>query len=170
MLSADDSAPRRVADRLGMGKAEARVLMDTAAQHPHLWTLFNEEVPPSEKRKLLGSACRLSVEAWEAWNVYPSGLTAYLGSLDETEKPALNGHDPTGARSSSRPAHGRDRSHAERCEARREGVVERGRGCRGEEATGGMLNLGWARRLIDRLQLKPTEGNDDNDKHGRRLH
>ena len=93
MLAEDDAAPRRVADRLGMGKAEARVLMDTAAQHPHQWTLFDEEVPPSVKRKLLGSACRLSVEAWEAWNGYPSGLTAYLRSLDETEKPALNGHD-----------------------------------------------------------------------------
>ena len=93
MLAEDDAAPRRVADRLGMGKAEARVLMDTAAQHPHQWTLFDDEVPPSVKRKLLGSACRLSVEAWEAWNGYPSGLTAYLRSLDETEKPALNGHD-----------------------------------------------------------------------------
>ena len=93
MLAEDDHALRRVADRLGMGKAEARVLMDTAAQHLHLWTLLNEEVPPSVKRKLLGSACRLSVEAWEAWNGYPSGLTAYLRSLDETERPALNGYD-----------------------------------------------------------------------------
>ena len=93
MLSADDSAPRRVADRLGMGKAEARVLMDTAAQYPHIWTLFDDEAPPSEKRKLLGLACRLAVEAWEAWDGQPSALTAYLRSLDQTEAPSLNGHD-----------------------------------------------------------------------------
>ena len=93
MLSSDDTAPRRVADRLGMGKAEARVLMDTASLHPHLRVLFDDEAPPSEKRRLLGSTCRLAVEAWEAWNGQPSGLTAYLRSLDQTEAPSLNGHD-----------------------------------------------------------------------------
>ena len=93
MLAADDTAPRRVADRLAMGKAEARVLMDTAAQHPRVWTLLNDEASPSVKRRMLGSAGRLTVEAWEAWNGYPSGLTAYLRSLDETERPALNGYD-----------------------------------------------------------------------------
>ena len=95
MMTEDDAAPRRVADRLGMGKAEARVLMDTAAQHsPRSGHSSMREVPPSVKRKLLGSACRLSVaEAWEAWNGYPSGLTAYLRSLDETEPPVLNGYD-----------------------------------------------------------------------------
>ena len=89
----DETASRRVADRLGMGKAEARVLMDTAAARPGRETLMDPEVRPSVKRKLLGSTCRLAIEAWEAWNGYPSGLTEYLGSLDETEAPELNGHD-----------------------------------------------------------------------------
>ena len=93
LMVADETASRRVADRLGMGKAEARVLMDTAAARPGRETLMDPEVRPSVKRKLLGSTCRLAVEAWEAWNGYPSGLTEYLGSLDETEAPELNGHD-----------------------------------------------------------------------------
>ena len=80
-------ATRRIADRLGMGKAEARVLMDTAAQHPHVGVLFNREVAPSEKRKLLGSACRLAVEAWEVWHMSPSGLTSYLKSVGRDRGP-----------------------------------------------------------------------------------
>ena len=93
LMVVDETASRRVADRLGMGKAEAEVLMDTAAQRPRRETLMDPGVRPSVKRRMLGSACRLAVEAWEAWNGYPSGLTEYLGSLDETEAPELNGHD-----------------------------------------------------------------------------
>ena len=93
LMIEDEPASRRVADRIGMGKAEARVLMDTATQRPRLLTLLDMNVRPSAKRKLLGSACRLAVEAWEAWHGYPSALTMYLRSLDKTEKPVLNGHD-----------------------------------------------------------------------------
>ena len=93
LMIEDESASRRVADRLGMGKAEARVLMDTTAQRSRLLTLLDVNVRPSAKRKLLGSACRLVAEAWEAWHGYPSGLTMYLRRLDQTEPPVLNGHD-----------------------------------------------------------------------------
>ena len=93
LMIEDESASRRVADRLGMGKAEARVLMDTTAQRSRLLTLLDVNVRPSARRKLLGSTCRLVAEAWEAWHGYPSGLTMYLRRLDQTEPPVLNGHD-----------------------------------------------------------------------------
>ena len=93
LMIEDESATRRVAGRLGMGKAEARVLMDTTAQRSRLLTLLDVNVRPSTKRKLLGSACRLVAEAWEAWHGYPSGLTIYLRRLEQTEPPVLNGHD-----------------------------------------------------------------------------
>ena len=93
LMIEDESASRRVAGRLGMGKAEARVLMDTTAQRSRLLTLLDVNVRPSTKRKLLGSACRLVAEAWEAWHGYPSGLTIYLRRLEQTEPPVLNGHD-----------------------------------------------------------------------------
>ena len=96
LMVADETASRRVADRLGMGKAEARVLMDTAAARPKRETLMDPEVRPSVKRKLLGSTCRLAIEAWEAWNGYPSGLSDYIESLDRDAEAGVERPRPAG--------------------------------------------------------------------------
>ena len=93
LMVGDESAAGRIADRLGMTRAEGRVLPDTAGQRGNLRVLTDRDVRPSAKRRLLCSCGRLAIEAWDAWSGEPTGLSDYIESLDRAPRPLLNGHD-----------------------------------------------------------------------------